>query len=118
MSHFIEKRRYPRVQTTLPLRYNELHGKSYSAKDTVTKNISEGGVRFQTDRFFSLACHLVVEISVPELFKPIRTISKVAWIKKLPSGTEYEIGGQFLAMTNEDEEQLAQYTKRALSSKF
>ena len=118
MAHFIEKRRYLRVDTALPMRYNELHGKSYSARGTTTKNVSEGGVRFHSDRFFSLACHLVVEINIPSLFKPIRTISKVAWIKKLPSGTEFEIGGQFLAMTNEDEQALSAYARETSRSRL
>jgi c-di-GMP-binding flagellar brake protein YcgR len=53
-------------------------------------------------KFISLACRLVVEISLPTLTKPIKAISKIAWIKKVPVTDEYLLGNQFLEMTKED----------------
>ena len=111
MPSFKEKRKFRRVDVSVPLRYKELHGKSYLAKGTLTKNLSEGGVRFRTDRFVGLACHLMLEMNMPSIVKSIKAISKIAWIKKLPAGENYEVGSQFLAMTNEDEAVVSHYIK-------
>jgi len=73
-------------------------------RGTVSKNLSEGGMRFRSDRFISLACRLVVELNVPELNEPLRAVSKIAWIRKLPAGDDYEVGNQFLEMSRRDRE--------------
>ena len=118
MANSKEKRKNPRIETSIPMRYKELRGKSYLAKGTHTKNVSKGGARFVTDRFISLACHLVVEMNLPAPFKSVKAISKIAWIKKLPTDDRYEVGNQFLAMTSEDETMLTGYTKEADSKKI
>ena len=100
---FKERRRYPRAGLSIPLRYKELNGKTYLAKGTLSKDVSVGGVRFHSDKFIALACHLVVEMNFPSTEKPIKAISKIAWIKRARFGDNYELGNQFLAMTNEDE---------------
>jgi len=111
-----DKRRHPRVDVRFPLQYKELHGTAKSIKGTITKNLSEGGVRFHTDNFISLACRLVVEVRLPSASKPIRAISKVAWIKKLPMGENYEVGNQFLDMTKEDKVIVSDYVKEIVST--
>ena len=97
-----EQRRFPRVDSRFPLKYKDLKESGRDFRGTISKNLSEGGVRFRIDRFISLACRLVVELNVPALEKPIRAISKVAWIKKLPAGDDYEVGNQFLEISRED----------------
>lgn len=97
-----EKRRYPRVETRFPLKYKELQEPSREYRGTITKNLSEGGVRFRSDRFISLACRLVIELNIPSATRPIRAISKITWIKKLPVGDDYEVGNQFLEISKED----------------
>ena len=106
---FKERRKYPRVSLPIPLRYKELNGKTYLAKGTLSKDVSAGGVRFHSDKFITLACHLVVEMNFPSMEKPIKAISKIAWIKKARFGDSYELGNQFLAMTNEDEAAMSKF---------
>ena len=102
MPTFREKRRFPRIESRFPLKYKDLKLTGDEFRGTVTKNVSEGGVRFRSDRFISLACRLVVELNVPGLAKPVRAISKITWIKKLPAGDDYEVGNQFLEISRED----------------
>ncbi|OGW74617.1 MAG: hypothetical protein A2Z72_07305 [Omnitrophica bacterium RBG_13_46_9] len=109
MSDFIEKRKFPRVEVSVPLRYKKLYGTTYLSSGTLTKNISEGGIRFSTDKFISLACRLLLELRLPSVPRSIKAISKVAWIKRLPSGNVYEVGNQFLAMTKEDDKIISDY---------
>jgi len=104
MSGYEEKRKFPRIHGRFAVKYKDMRKKDEEFRGTVSKNLSKGGVRFRSDRFISLACRLVVELNVPELVNPIRAISKIAWIKKLPAGDDYEVGNQFLEMSRQDRE--------------
>ena len=97
-----DNRRYKRVESVLPVQFRNLRKVTDSASGTTSHNLSEGGVCFMTKEFISLACRLVVEINLPELSKPIKAISKIAWIKKIPANGQYMLGNQFLEMTKED----------------
>ncbi|MGB2705621.1 MAG: PilZ domain-containing protein [Candidatus Omnitrophota bacterium] len=116
MSAFEEKRRFPRIQGRFPVKYKDLRKKDEGFRGTVSRNLSEGGVRFRSDRFISLACRLVVELNVPELTKPIRAVSKITWIKKLPAGDDYEVGNQFLEISRQDKEIIQDLVKAEIEN--
>ena len=107
----IEKRRFQRIESSLPLRYKNIR-MSTVPMGSLTKDIGEGGVRFKTNEFISLACRLVVEITLPTVQRPIKAISKVAWIRKLSSGEQYELGNQFLEISKEDRGLITDYVNR------
>ena len=107
----VEKRRFQRRESNLPLRYKNI--KTATAPlGSLTKDISEGGISFKTTEFISLACRLVVEITLPTVQRPIKAISKVAWIRKLSSGEQYELGNQFLEISKEDKGLITDYMSR------
>jgi c-di-GMP-binding flagellar brake protein YcgR len=109
-----EKRRFPRVDVGVALQYRNLKKIGSVASSALTRNLCEGGVCFKTNEFISLACRLVVEISIPTSAKPIKAISKIAWIRKLPAGSQYEMGNQFLEMAREDRAHIANFINNAL----
>jgi len=111
MSNIIEKRKSVRTKAAVPLQYKELDGNTYIGKGALTKDLSEGGVRFISDRFIGLACHLMLEMQLPSIAKPVKAISKPAWVRKARHGADYEIGSQFLALTSEDASQLSNFIK-------
>lgn len=106
-----EKRKEPRIDVNIPLRYKELHGTADVTRGTLTRNLSAGGVKFSAASFVPLSCPLVVEVNLPRTSKPIRIVSKVVWIKKLPAGEDYEIGGKFLNIASTDREAIANYVQ-------
>ncbi len=97
-----DKRRYKRVESALPVQFRNLRKAADPVNGALSHNLSEGGVCFMSNEFISLACRLVVEITLPTLPKPIKAISKIAWIKKIPTNNQYMLGNQFLEMTKED----------------
>ena len=107
----IEKRRFQRIDSDLPVRYKNIKTATVPV-GSLTKDISEGGIRFKTNEFISLACRLVVEITLPTVQRPIKAISKVAWIRKLSSGDQYELGNQFLEISKEDKGLITDYVSR------
>jgi len=108
------KRRYARVGVSLPLEYKDLRKAAELPKGSLLKNISEGGVSFTSKEFMSLACRLVLNITLPNSTKPIKAISKVAWIKRIPVGDQYELGNQFLEITKEDKAQIINFVKESI----
>ncbi len=114
--NIIENRRFPRVKVSIPVQYKNLKKSGDVPAGTISRNLSEGGVCFKTSEFISLACRLVVEITIPSCAKPIKAISKIAWIKKLPVGDQYELGNQFLEMAKEDRAHITSFVSNALNS--
>lgn len=111
-----EKRRFKRVDTNIPVQFKDLRKAGELPAGSLTRNLSEGGVCFKTNRFVSLACRLVVEISLPSAPKPVKAISKVAWIRKVPSSDQYELGNQFLEISKEDKAHIMQFVNQTLNT--
>ena len=109
-----DKRRYKRVDANVPVQYKNLRIPTDLPIGSIARNLSEGGVCFQTGKFISLACRLIVEISIPTSLKPIKAISKVAWIRKIPSTDQYELGNQFLEITKEDKVNILNFVSQSL----
>jgi c-di-GMP-binding flagellar brake protein YcgR len=105
-----EKRKHPRMKTHIPIRYRKMRdGAGAQGESSISKNLSEGGVRFRTGEFISMACRLILELDIPMLTRPVKAISKVAWIRKNDTGDEYEVGNQFLEMSKKDKELISEY---------
>ena len=111
-----EKRRFKRVDANLTLEYKDLRKAKELPKGSLLRNISEGGVCFNSKEFMSLACRLVLNISLPNNPRPVKAISKVAWIRRLPTSNQYELGNQFLEITKEDKTQIANFIKDVLDT--
>lgn len=110
------KRRYKRVDSNVPVVYKNLRMPTELPAGSIARNLSEGGVCFQTNKFISLACRLVVEIAIPSVLKPIKAISKVAWIRRIPLSDQYELGNQFLEITKEDKASILSFVNQSLST--
>lgn len=107
-----EKRRFKRVGASLSVEYRDLKKSAEVPKGSLSRNISEGGICFNSKEFMSLACRLVVNIALPNANKPIKAISKVAWIRRIPSTNLYELGNQFLEIAKEDKAHIADFVNR------
>jgi c-di-GMP-binding flagellar brake protein YcgR len=105
-----ERRKHERIKTHIPVRYRKLRdGAGISGLSSLSKNLSQGGIRFRTAEFISMACRLILELDIPMFVKPVKAISKVAWIRKADSGDDYEVGNQFLEMSKQDKELISEY---------
>ncbi len=111
-----EKRRFARVESYLPVQYKNLKKLKDSSTGVMTNDIGEGGIRFKSGEFISLACRLLLEINLPAIIKPIKAISKVAWIRKTPEGKVYEIGNQFLEISKEDRDHIINFVNKLIST--
>jgi len=107
-----EKRQNLRINTRIPLQYRKIKGEGIDEGGSLTKDLGEGGVRFAVEEFIPFASRFVITINLPTSTRPIKAIAKIAWIKKLPTGDQYEVGNQFIDMAKEDKQEIANYIKQ------
>ena len=113
MAYVNEKRQVPRINARLPLQFKDIQRPIETYSGTLTKNISEGGIRFISAEFLSIFTRLLLEVSIPSFSRPIKAISKVAWIRKVPRSNHYDVGVQFMDITEEDKRQLAAFIAKS-----
>lgn len=105
-----EKRRFPRVKVRIPVRYREVRdGAESVAVDSLTCDVSAGGLRFTTDKLVSNACSLLLELDIPNLIHPVKAVSRVACVEKTNADGHYEIGSEFMEITEKDRELIAKF---------
>ena len=112
-----EKRSSPRVDARLPMQFKDIQRPIETYTGSLTKDISEGGVCFTSNDFLSVFTRLILEVSVPSFSRPIKAISKVAWIRKLDRGSQFKIGLQFMDMTEEDKKHLLSFISKSPAPK-
>ena len=108
-----ERRKYTRKTLRLPVQYKSLKQLSDTSRGALTKDVGEGGMRFVANEFLTLSNRLVLTIMLPAPYRSIKAISKVAWIRKVPLGDQYEIGNQFLNLSEEDRKYLKNCVEKA-----
>ena len=105
-----EQRKSKRVRVHVPVRYRALKaGAGVTGSATLSRNLSESGVRFKAAEFISIATRLILEMDIPLLNRPVKAISKIAWIRKVSTGDNYDVGSYFLEMSKKDKELVSEY---------
>ena len=99
----VEKRRYIRLKTPIPLTYTAADG--VNIYDSVTKNISADGLRFETEEK-SLKEGSVIEfkLALPGASNPIHAKGKVVWKKRLTleDNAPYDLGVEFIEIEEDN----------------
>ena len=105
-----EQRKHQRVEAHVPVKYCKLrNGAGIKGASSISKNLSQGGVRFRAAEFISMACRLILEVDIPMSARSVKAISRVAWIRKSASVDNFEIGSQFIEMSEEDKKLISKY---------
>lgn len=112
-----ERRKFPRINARIPLQFRDIQRPIETYAGSLTKDISENGVRFSSSEFLSIFTRLLLEISVPSFSRPIKAISKVAWIQKAPRSNQYNVGLQFMDMTEDDRKHLTSFIAKSPAPK-
>lgn len=111
-----ERRKYPRLEEKMPLVYQTfdiLEGKTSS-----TKNISGGGLCFETEiavcqgDVLWIQIHKAIDSGLTRR-APIYAIAKVCWVSEI--GTErYESGLEFIDIKDRDRDEIASHVEGKL----
>jgi len=96
-----ERRKCPRVYASLPMQFREIGEFDKLPRDTITKDLSRGGVRFSADKFVPVGSRLVVNIALESRSEPLRSTVKIVWAKRQQYSDSYELGCQFVNIDDE-----------------
>jgi hypothetical protein len=102
---FEEKRRFPRVKFRTGLRY-QIRGLP-EVKDTLSDDISIGGLGFSNSEFIAPRTALNLEINI--LAHILKTQGLVTWSSPLPRSDKYHIGVEFAGLNLDDKNYLGDY---------
>ena len=108
-----ERRRDIRIDKTLSVRYT-VEKKPRLAINSVTKNISTGGMLLETCEKLMVETLLGLEIEIPNYRKAIAADGKVVWVKENPQVDQagkrvFNTGIKFVNMKDRQKEFLNQY---------
>ena len=115
-----ERRRFVRISLPFFVRYqkrDKITAKNESLAGLVedvmslslTRDISESGIRIVTRERFEPGTYLAVEIHVPDRKTPIHTLTKVIWTKKRAVRSGYDTGVHFIRVEKGGRKDLAFY---------
>lgn len=106
MKGFDEKRRYPRFNTHLPIRF-QLKESPSKFGYTLSRDISEGGMRLILNEFIRPKTEVLLEtILLGRIFNPI---TKVVWAQRISHSDNYQLGLEFLEMDGLERRKLKEY---------
>lgn len=100
-----DQRHFFRIRLQAPLHY-QIRGKP-NFNNTVTENISIGGLSFTNDKFIAPNTLLTLQVNV--LSKILNPIARVAWVNSLPYNDRYRLGVEFIELDPTQKRYLADY---------
>ena len=110
----IERRQWSRVDMNVPLKFREVGEFSRSPLDSETRDISEGGIRFATDKFLPKDSKLVVNMDLNDI-PVVKATVKVVWSVRDSHTNMYEIGVEFDTIPSEARVQLSNIVRKNLN---
>lgn len=89
-----ERRRFRRLKTSLPVEYRFFDSDRF--RQSVTCDISEGGVSFLMDGPAPTGAHLFFYVRLRHKPQPLYGIAKIAWSAPVPYSQKYKVGLEFI----------------------
>ena len=100
-----EKRRFKRVDLHAPVRYQIRGEPDFS--NTLSDNISAGGIAFSSPKFIPPSTKVMLEMSL--LSRMLNPIGVVSWCQPLPHSDRNRLGIEFLEISSSQRSFLSDY---------
>lgn len=110
-----ERRRYTRVPESLQIAYELVSAETI--KEYLTKDISQGGIRFLTHEFIPKGSRLRIRITFPMTLFSFEALVKCMWVREMSYSGDFEVGVEFIDLPPEIMEYLISYIKSSLNIK-
>ncbi|MFA5008630.1 MAG: PilZ domain-containing protein [Candidatus Omnitrophota bacterium] len=103
-----ERRKYPRVDISFPVECDELVRKNYFY--TVSKDLSTGGVKIFSNKFFPRNEQLKVSINLID--RMVNLKAKVAWCNEVRASDSYLCGLEFIEANKGSRNEIAGFLSK------
>jgi len=100
-----EKRRFPRIRLKAPVRF-QVRGQP-EFDNSLTQDISVGGMCFTNEKFIAPQTNLMLEISI--FSRLLNPVGRVAWVNPIGHSNRYRLGVEFIELDAENKNFLAQF---------
>ncbi len=102
-----ERRKYLRLEASVEVSYKVI-GNPGEAK-VLAKDISAGGLCILTRENLASNTPLELAIKIPDLVDPIRALGKVIWQKKTEAAETFDMGIEFMGISDFDRFNINRY---------
>lgn len=109
-----ERRRFPRLACRAAVQYRDILKPREPQAGGLSKDLSAGGLQFETAQFFAHRSRVLLQVTLPGLVAPLRTIAQVTWSRKQPLGERFDVGVRFVEITPTDRGLVADYVERGI----
>jgi c-di-GMP-binding flagellar brake protein YcgR len=104
-----EKRINKRITLSLPINYEVLNTKVKDRENTVSKDISESGIKLIINKFYPPKTKFLIKIYLESINKTIETITETVWSSRLRFSNLYFCGMRFLEINMPNKNLLREY---------
>ena len=98
---YSDRRKFVRVVSDLPVQMREMNDFSNTIHNSLSHDISEGGVRISSFYFYPVNTKVKLELFLSQSLEPVKATARIVWIEQFSYQERYEIGLQFSDI-NED----------------
>ena len=109
-----ERRQWSRVDIRLPIKFREVGEFISSPIDSETQDVSEGGVKFNSEKFLPKDSKLVISLNLTDV-SGVKATVKVVWSTRDSHTNMYETGVEFDNIPSEAKVQLSHLVRKNLS---
>jgi c-di-GMP-binding flagellar brake protein YcgR len=110
----MERRRWPRAKVKIPVSYRGIGNFNHLPLESETQDLSEGGVKFSTERFLPRNSKFVIGFNLAPEREGIKATIKVIWTNREPTTNRYIVGAEFDNITLEARHELANLVRKNL----
>lgn len=105
-----ERRSSPRVPTYQPIRLQK--SGAPSVVETLTKDLSAGGVRCLSMTLFPVSSDLSVELVLTAGEELLSVSGRAVWFRMIPHSDQFDVGISFESLTERNKRRLSAYLER------
>ena len=109
----VERRRFPRLITSADVEYTILEKKALQEKDTVSKNISAGGICLIAYEKVGLGSLLDLKIRLEDINETLEVKGRVVWSSYFTFDADkkdrYDLGIEFIEINESDRQKISKY---------
>lgn len=106
-----ERRHTPRLRTYLPVRVSPPIANH--ASETLTRDVSLGGVRFISPIAIPVLSECRLELTLAEGREPLVARGRIVWFQQLPHSDQFEIGASFIELSPQNQRRLSTYLEKS-----
>jgi len=104
-----ERRKYPRIPVVLKVNYSKAADGGKALKESISKNISRGGILICAAEMMPIDTQLNLEIVTPSLPEPIKAKGRIVKVEEIQKDKVYYMGLSFSEISEKDAEFITNY---------